>query len=197
VIIPRWAPSVGLVLGIVVGLVYYGYTERRIGAAKAAESQAKKAARVAADSALLFRRQRDSLAGAIATRDSVFDVKQRATAGLAGRYRAQRNSLLGNYEITKSGNPPALLAPVLAACDSLAAAATDTMPCHGRIAARDSALQADSLERAQHLKQIAALNAANKALERQRPGFLGRIVSSTPFRVLEGIGLFFAGRASK
>ena len=199
--LPKWAPSVGLVLLAVAGLYWYGVSERRIGAAKAAEAQAKQEARAAADSIAALHLQRAALLAAIVGQDRAFHVKQAATDSTAARYRTLaarlRAMLLAGSPDTSFAGPASVLAPALAACDSLAAAATDTLPCHARVAARDSVIRADSLERDQHVAREQALERENAAIRKQLPGAFARLLSSPPIRIAVLVAAFLAGRASR
>lgn len=175
--IPRWAPSVGLVLLAVAGLYWYGASERRIGAAKAAEARAKQEAKAAADSIAKLVAVRDSLARVAARADSDYRVTAAAAAGLAARYATLAHGLrrlVAAQPDTGFRGPATVLGQTLAACDSLAAAATDTMPCHARVAARDSVIRSDSLERDQHVAREKALKDENDAIRKQLPGWFNR-----------------------
>ena len=200
--IPRWAPSVGLVVAVVAGLYWYGASERRIGAAKAAEAQAKQEVRAAADSIAALELQRTALLAAVVAQDRAFHVKQAATDSTAARYRmlAQRlrQALAARADTASTADSTTpLLAPVLAACDSLALAATDTLPCHARVAARDSVIRADSLERAQHVAREEALERENAAIRKQLPGAFARLLGSPPVRIATLVAAFLVGRASR
>lgn len=162
--LPPWLPWTLVVALALIAGGGRGCSERAIGAAKAAAAAAKAAgdsARVDRDRAVASAANWQAIAGTwrrrAAVADTAFHVKQVDLEGLVGRLRAS----------LASPTPSEPLAHLRSLCDSVATAALALAPaCEVRVAARDSALRADSAALA--AKDVALFNAGKELAASKR-----------------------------